>query len=169
MGHLGMNMSRNGLIVLISVIFVAGAGTAYAGIVLPTITLAGDVVIEGDLTLASEFICPGGACVGGEDITDNSITASDVSNSFMKIVNLQDPSGTGWDPDNVKTSFTIAENSIINSAGKLSVILLSIPANHVFNLNCDYTALVDGVGFSIACTSSPSDGFNLDYVIFNLP
>jgi len=59
MGHLGMNLSRNGLIVLISVIFVAGAGTAYAGIVLPTITLAGDVVITGDLTCTD--------CIDGPD------------------------------------------------------------------------------------------------------
>ena len=44
-----MNLTRNGVIVLISVIFVAGAGTAYAAvIVLPMITLAGNVVITGD-------------------------------------------------------------------------------------------------------------------------
>ncbi len=46
-----MNLTRNGLIVLISVIFVAGAGTAYAGIVLPMITLAGNVQVDGDLNV----------------------------------------------------------------------------------------------------------------------
>jgi len=65
-----MNLSRNGLIVLISVIFVAGAGTAYAGMVLPMITLAGDVTITGDMT------CPG--CVDSADIADGTITEFDL-------------------------------------------------------------------------------------------
>ena len=51
-----MNLSRNGLIVLISVIFVAGAGTAYAGIVLPTITLSGNVVVTDDLTVDTDTL-----------------------------------------------------------------------------------------------------------------
>ncbi len=63
-----MNLSRNGLIVLISVIFVAGAGTAYAGIVLPMITLAGDVTITGDTTLQGDLICTD--CVDSADILD---------------------------------------------------------------------------------------------------
>ncbi len=52
-----MNLTRNGLIVLISVILVAGAGTAYAGIVLPMITFAantntlGNSDIDGDLNV----------------------------------------------------------------------------------------------------------------------
>jgi len=63
MGHLGMNLTRNGLIVLVSVIFVAGAGTAYAGIVLPMITLAGNVQVDGDLNVdgkitANDFVYP---------------------------------------------------------------------------------------------------------------
>jgi len=53
---LGMNLSRNGLIVLISVIFVAGAGTAYAGIVLPTITLSGNVVVTDDFTVDTDTL-----------------------------------------------------------------------------------------------------------------
>jgi len=56
MGHLGMNLTRNGLIVLISVIFVAGAGTVYAGIVLPTITLAGNVVVTDNLTVDTDTL-----------------------------------------------------------------------------------------------------------------
>lgn len=44
-----MNISRNFLIVLIILVFAGGAGTAYAGIVLPTITLGGNVDILGDL------------------------------------------------------------------------------------------------------------------------
>jgi len=65
-----MNLSRNGLIVLISVIFVAGAGTAYAGIVLPMITLAGDVTIDGDMTCAG--------CVDSADIADGTVTVADL-------------------------------------------------------------------------------------------
>jgi len=58
-----MNFSRNGVIVLISVIFVAGAGTAYAGMVLPMITLAGNVQVDGDLNVdgtftANDFVYP---------------------------------------------------------------------------------------------------------------
>ena len=75
MGHLGMNLTRNGLIVLISVIFVAGAGTAYAGIVLPMITLAGDVTITGDMT------CPG--CVDSADIADGTITGADIADGTI--------------------------------------------------------------------------------------
>jgi len=51
-----MNLTRNGLIVLISVIFVAGAGTAYAGIVLPTITLSGNVVVTDDFTVDTDTL-----------------------------------------------------------------------------------------------------------------
>jgi len=51
-----MNLSRNGLVVLISVIFVAGVGTAYAGIVLPTITLSGNVVVTDDLTVDTDTL-----------------------------------------------------------------------------------------------------------------
>ncbi|MDH3610843.1 MAG: tail fiber protein [Nitrosopumilus sp.] len=38
------------------VVFAGGAGTAYAGIALPTITLGGNVVITGDLDMAGEKI-----------------------------------------------------------------------------------------------------------------
>ncbi|HUT06751.1 MAG TPA: phage tail protein [Nitrosopumilaceae archaeon] len=41
--------SRTVLIVLLGIVFVAGAGTAYAGMTLPTITLGGNVDIIGDL------------------------------------------------------------------------------------------------------------------------
>ena len=71
-----MNLTRNGLIVLISVIFVAGAGTAYAGMVLPMITLAGDVTITGDMT------CPG--CVNSADIADGTIVESDFNPALFE-------------------------------------------------------------------------------------
>jgi len=71
MGHLGMNLTRNGLIVLITIIFVAGVGTAYAGIVLPTITLAGNVVITGDTEPEGKLL----------DTNDDAGTAGEVLSS----------------------------------------------------------------------------------------
>ena len=44
-----INFTKSGLMLLISIVFVAGAGTAYAGVTLPTITLGGNVDIIGDL------------------------------------------------------------------------------------------------------------------------
>ncbi|MFQ5441006.1 MAG: hypothetical protein ACE5DL_06050 [Nitrosopumilaceae archaeon] len=43
------SFTKPGLILLISIVFIAGAGTAYAGVTLPTITLGGNVDIIGDL------------------------------------------------------------------------------------------------------------------------
>ncbi|HUU48192.1 MAG TPA: tail fiber protein [Nitrosopumilaceae archaeon] len=51
-----MEISKKILIVLIVIVFASGAGTAYAGIVLPTITLGGNVVITGDLDMEGEKI-----------------------------------------------------------------------------------------------------------------
>jgi len=50
---MGKYFTRTGLIVLISVVFVAGIGTAYAGIVLPTITLGGNVEVIGNLDMTN--------------------------------------------------------------------------------------------------------------------
>jgi len=72
-----MNLTRNGLIILISVIFVAGAGTAYAGMVLPMITLAGDVTITGDTTLQGDLTCTD--CIDTADITDDAITSTKIA------------------------------------------------------------------------------------------
>lgn len=43
------SFTKPGLILLFSIVFIAGAGTAYAGVTLPTITLGGNVDIIGDL------------------------------------------------------------------------------------------------------------------------
>jgi len=87
-----MNLTRNGLIVLISVIFVAGAGTAYAGMVLPMITLAGDVTITGDMT------CPGcvdsadiaDATIKGADIADGTISSRDITDGTINSIDIKD-------------------------------------------------------------------------------
>ena len=50
---MGRYFTRTSLIVLISIVFVAGIGTAYAGISLPTITLGGNVDVTGDLDMTN--------------------------------------------------------------------------------------------------------------------
>jgi len=65
---IGLNLTRNGLIVLISVIFVAGAGTAYAGMTLPMITLAGDVTVNGEMNAQENInMADGKQLFWGED------------------------------------------------------------------------------------------------------
>ena len=48
------NFTKTGLILLVCLVFVAGAGTAYAGVVLPTITLGGNVNVLGDMAFTSD-------------------------------------------------------------------------------------------------------------------
>lgn len=55
-GHTGRKITRIGLIGLISIISLAGIGTAYAGMVLPSINLAGNVVADGDLDMTGGVI-----------------------------------------------------------------------------------------------------------------
>jgi len=45
-----MDLSKNLVIVLV-IVFIGGIGTAYAGIVLPTITLGGNVEVDGSLNV----------------------------------------------------------------------------------------------------------------------
>ena len=47
-----MDLSKNLLIVLV-IVFVGGVGTAYAGIILPTITLGGNVEVIGNLDMTN--------------------------------------------------------------------------------------------------------------------
>jgi len=51
---MGKYFTRTGLIVLIAVVFIAGVGTAYAGISLPTITLGGNVDVIGDMEFTAD-------------------------------------------------------------------------------------------------------------------
>ena len=53
-----MNISKKFLIVLIVLVFTGGAGTAYAGIVLPTITLGGNVDVTGNLDVNGPITSP---------------------------------------------------------------------------------------------------------------
>lgn len=57
--------TRTGLIVLISVVIFAGAGSAYAGIVFSTITLGGNVDVLGEIAIR------GGSPGAGKVLTDS--------------------------------------------------------------------------------------------------
>ena len=74
------------LIVLISVVFAAGIGTAYAGVSLPTITLGGNVEVIGDLDMTNGKISnladptnPSGA------VTFNSITTYEIKTNSITL------------------------------------------------------------------------------------
>lgn len=54
----GMNLTKNWLIVVITVVFVVGIGTAYAGMVLPIITFEGDVNVTEDLDVTGSITSP---------------------------------------------------------------------------------------------------------------
>ncbi len=81
-----MNLTRNGLIILISIIavvFVGGMFTvAYAGPILPMITLAGDVTITGDMT------CPG--CVDSGDLGFGAVNVLNINNDAVRAVHILD-------------------------------------------------------------------------------
>jgi len=51
-------------------VFIAGIGTAYAGIVLPTITLGGNVEVVGDLNCTN--------CIDSSDIASNAVGAPEL-------------------------------------------------------------------------------------------
>ena len=53
-----MNLTKNWLIVVITVVFVVGIGTAYAGMVLPIITFEGDVNVTEDLDVTGSITSP---------------------------------------------------------------------------------------------------------------
>lgn len=48
-----------------------------------TATPTSKLHVVGDLTLQSSLLCPGGACVGGEDVTDGSIGGADVADGSI--------------------------------------------------------------------------------------
>jgi len=64
-------MNKIILIGIIAATFVAGIGTAYAGPIMPMITLAGDVTITGDM------ICTD--CIDAADIAPNAVGSSEIA------------------------------------------------------------------------------------------
>jgi len=73
-----LNLTKNGLIVIISLVFVAGLGTAYAGTVLPTITLGGNVVVTGETELDGDLH------VGTSDDSDDDAIWFDDDTKFLR-------------------------------------------------------------------------------------
>ncbi len=115
-----MNLSRNGLIVLISIIFVAGAGTAYAGIVLPTITLAGNVVITGDTEPEGKLL----------DTNDDAGTSGQLLSSIETGIDWIDATGTGFTtqicPDGTFVIGINSDGTIVCSFDKLDLVVTNI-------------------------------------------
>jgi len=169
-----LNLTRNGVIVLISVIFVAGAGTAYAGIVLPTITLAGNVVITGDTEPEGKLL----------DTNDEAGTSGQVLSSTE--------TGTDWvDPADI-TSLTsrienlesqmISANTVINKLEMNQGIIVDYvqnqlcvvqnAANNAFSsINCQIKQALNGLCQSLnqgncagSCSSSPQLSCNINLI-----
>lgn len=91
-----MGINNKVLYSIIAVAFVGGLFTAaYAGPILPMITLGGDVTITGDM------ICPG--CVDSAEIADGTITQADLG--FNSVGALQIQSNAVGDGE-------LAENSV---------------------------------------------------------
>jgi len=147
MGHLGLNLSRNGLIVLISVIFVAGAGTAYAGIVLPTITLAGNThttgnaVIDGNLNVGDSMTVTTASSIQGLSVANSfGFNAKGVSSSVTSPTGLTfgvfgqsfSPSGTG------------VRGDVINPSGETYGVYGSVNSPEGFGLFTPDNAHVGG-------------------------
>jgi len=138
-----MNLTRNGLIVLISVIFVAGAGTAYAGMVLPTITLAGDVTITGDLTCTN--------CIDAADIAPNAVGSSEIAGGAVGSAQLAFDSvdsehiedgavGTAAILDNSVTSAKITSGAV----GPSKLALGAVDSEHIEDGAVGSVAIADG-------------------------
>jgi len=76
-------MNNKILFSIIAVSFVGGMFTvAYAGPMLPMITLAGDVTITGDMT------CPG--CVDSGDLGLGAVNVLNINNDAVRAVHIQD-------------------------------------------------------------------------------
>ena len=120
-----MNLSRNGLIVLISIIFVAGAGTAYAGIVLPTITLAGNVVITGDTEPEGKLL----------DTNDDAGTSGQLLSSIETGIDWIDATGTGFTtqicPDGTFVIGINSDGTIVCSFDKLDLVVTNVLSDNM--------------------------------------
>ena len=104
--------------------------------------------------------------IGTDQIADGAVTSAKPAESFMKRVTLMDNAAgnaRGWNPDGVTTDFTIAEPVILDST-LVSINLKS--GNNVCSV--DDNSISD-VAFGIKCTTAPSGGVELHYVVENLP
>jgi hypothetical protein len=102
MGHMG-RFTKTPYLVLFVILAGAGIGTVYAGIVLPTITLSGNVDVTGDTTLQGQLTCTD--CVDSADVADGSIVAADLGDSLCADDNVLkwNDATTSWEcaPDEI--------------------------------------------------------------------
>lgn len=136
-----MDISRNFLIVLIVLVFAGGAGTAYAGIVLPTITLAGNVDILGDL------ICTD--CVGNSNIADNAVTDSKIGPNAVGESEIA-PDAVGG--SELKDVIYVVSSSSLVTSGNLAEVTRS--------------CLIGDQAISGGASDGPSTGFFQIYESF---
>ncbi len=107
-------MTKTILIGIIALTFVAGAGTAYAGIVLPTITLAGDVTITGDTTLQGELICTD--CIDAQEIHGGAVGSSEIAPGAVGSLHIGDFAvGPSEIQNNAVGPFKIQTNAVRSS------------------------------------------------------
>ncbi len=156
-----MNLTRNGLIVLVSVIFVAGAGTAYAAIVLPTITFAGNTQTTGNADIDGDLNVDGtisGAIAGSEIIGTSKLIFGTCSELIPFEIPIPSAAEFGYslicDEPNVTTSDQVVgtfrgingcnehQRTLINQNGEISfdfknICSFALPANTV-TLTVDY-------------------------------
>jgi hypothetical protein len=110
--------------------------------------------------------------IGSSDLADGSVTSTKPNANFMNRVTVADtPAGhaVGWNPDGIMVNFIIFEPLVetLNSVFFIIEVESSVFQNHF----CDVISHSDVVPavFSIRCSSAPSDGSTLHYVVGNLP
>jgi hypothetical protein len=120
-----MDISRKLLVVLIVTVFAGGAGTAYAGVVLPTITLAGNVNVIGQLNCPNciigfyeeSFFAAGTGgdlfftldCDEGDEVISGGYTVSSIDNANPPERSFKFDANTwkiDWDTSNISTGYT---------------------------------------------------------------
>jgi len=100
MGVGKINFTKTWLVIIISVIFVASTGTAYAGTIFfsNTIALMGNVDVHGILTANQEFVCGhcidnidmGGDAVGAVQIIDGAVGTSELAEDSVTAAKIAD-------------------------------------------------------------------------------
>ncbi len=102
-------------------------------------------------------------------LADNSITLTKPNQNFMKRVTLTDNTAgnnAGWNPDGVKTQFTITETALSSDTSSfVSVFVENFVAPFP---NCGVVSINVPV-FNIACNPAPVNMAQLNYMVENLP
>jgi hypothetical protein len=114
------------------------------------------------------------SAVTGPKIADGAITSTKPAESFMKRVQVNDDSDghtVGWDPDGIKTFFTITDADVFGF--NEAFISVTIASGNDINYLCntvDHESPSDLRNtFQINCSSAPVNGEILHYLLVNLP